>query len=337
MTGPWEPQRRQPERDALLPSRRRLDRERSTAVGRRVTDRRCAAVPSSSHVVRPAGRGPRRRSSTGSTRARRSPRSSKDCGSTSGVMPSRGVAVLVAMLIAVARTLRGPVFFPLRALAAAYIDFFRGLPLIINLMIVGPGCPGAPAPGRDRRPGAARRHRADAHVLGVRRRGVPRRHRVRAPVAARGGTLAGPHQPAGAAACRAPPGGTPPGAAPPQRPRVAAEGHRSGLDRRRDRRRTRRRHHRGPQPQLHAVHRRGTGLRRADHPDDPVHRLGDVPAGRRAEVADSGAREEPGTPEGPSPRPPPARAPVLSVAASARPSATSSCCGTSTWRSPRTP
>ncbi|MGI5425068.1 amino acid ABC transporter permease [Streptomyces sp. CA-179760] len=53
-----------------------------------------------------------------------------------------GAAVLVlGMLIAVARTLRGPVFFPLRALAAAYTDFFRGLPLIINLMIVVLGVP----------------------------------------------------------------------------------------------------------------------------------------------------------------------------------------------------
>ncbi|WP_320773808.1 amino acid ABC transporter permease [Streptomyces sp. CRN 30] len=53
-----------------------------------------------------------------------------------------GAAVLVlGMLIAVARTLPGPVFFPVRALAAAYTDFFRGLPLIINLMIVVLGVP----------------------------------------------------------------------------------------------------------------------------------------------------------------------------------------------------
>lgn len=53
-----------------------------------------------------------------------------------------GAAVLVlGMLIAIARTLRGPVFFPLRFLAAAYTDFFRGLPLIINLMIVVLGVP----------------------------------------------------------------------------------------------------------------------------------------------------------------------------------------------------
>ncbi|KPI12966.1 polar amino acid ABC transporter, inner membrane subunit [Actinobacteria bacterium OK074] len=53
-----------------------------------------------------------------------------------------GVCVLaLGMLIAIARTLRGPVFFPLRVLAAAYTDFFRGLPLIINLMIVVFGVP----------------------------------------------------------------------------------------------------------------------------------------------------------------------------------------------------
>ncbi|MCX5202955.1 amino acid ABC transporter permease [Streptomyces sp. NBC_00237] len=53
-----------------------------------------------------------------------------------------GASVLVlGMLLAVARTLRGPAFFPLRALATAYTDFFRGLPLIINLLIVVFGVP----------------------------------------------------------------------------------------------------------------------------------------------------------------------------------------------------
>ncbi|WSK39807.1 amino acid ABC transporter permease [Streptomyces tubercidicus] len=53
-----------------------------------------------------------------------------------------GAAVLVlGLLLAVARTLRGPVFFPLRALAAAYTDFFRGLPLIICLLMVVFGVP----------------------------------------------------------------------------------------------------------------------------------------------------------------------------------------------------
>ncbi|MYW66457.1 ABC transporter permease subunit [Streptomyces sp. SID8379] len=53
-----------------------------------------------------------------------------------------GACVLVfGMLLALARTLRGPVFFPLRALATAYTDFFRGLPLIICLLLVIFGVP----------------------------------------------------------------------------------------------------------------------------------------------------------------------------------------------------
>ncbi|WP_330173065.1 amino acid ABC transporter permease [Streptomyces sp. NBC_01498] len=53
-----------------------------------------------------------------------------------------GAAVLaLGLLLAVARTLRGPVFFPVRALAAAYTDFFRGLPLIICLLLVVFGVP----------------------------------------------------------------------------------------------------------------------------------------------------------------------------------------------------
>lgn len=52
-----------------------------------------------------------------------------------------GVAVL-GTLVAAVRTLRGPVFFPLRTLAAGYTDLFRGLPLIIVLYLIGFGVPG---------------------------------------------------------------------------------------------------------------------------------------------------------------------------------------------------
>lgn len=48
---------------------------------------------------------------------------------------------LGALLLATLRTLRGPVFFPVRALAAGYTDLFRGLPLIIVLYTVGFGIP----------------------------------------------------------------------------------------------------------------------------------------------------------------------------------------------------
>ncbi|GAA1791290.1 amino acid ABC transporter permease [Nostocoides veronense] len=48
---------------------------------------------------------------------------------------------LIAMTIAILRTLRGPVFFPLRALATAYVDIFRGLPLLLLLFLLGFGMP----------------------------------------------------------------------------------------------------------------------------------------------------------------------------------------------------
>ena len=57
------------------------------------------------------------------------------------VVASIGVLVL-ALALATLRTLRGPVFFPLRALSAAYTDLFRGMPLIIVLYLVGYGIPG---------------------------------------------------------------------------------------------------------------------------------------------------------------------------------------------------
>lgn len=48
---------------------------------------------------------------------------------------------VAALLLATLRTLRGPVFFPLRALAAGYTDLFRGIPFIIVLYLVGFGLP----------------------------------------------------------------------------------------------------------------------------------------------------------------------------------------------------
>lgn len=50
--------------------------------------------------------------------------------------------LVFGLLIAVLRTLRGPVFWPVRALATAYVDLFRGLPVIIVLLLIGFGVPG---------------------------------------------------------------------------------------------------------------------------------------------------------------------------------------------------
>ena len=62
-----------------------------------------------------------------------------------------GVLVL-SLMIAAIRTVRGAVFFPLRALATGYTDLFRGLPLIIVLYLVGFGIPGLQGPTGTRIP-----------------------------------------------------------------------------------------------------------------------------------------------------------------------------------------
>jgi polar amino acid transport system permease protein len=45
------------------------------------------------------------------------------------------------LVIAVLRSLSGPVFFPLRALAVAYADLFRGMPTILVIYVLGFGVP----------------------------------------------------------------------------------------------------------------------------------------------------------------------------------------------------
>jgi len=52
------------------------------------------------------------------------------------------VVILVAALgIAILRSLPGPVLFPIRALAIAYADLFRGIPTILVIYILGFGAP----------------------------------------------------------------------------------------------------------------------------------------------------------------------------------------------------
>ncbi len=46
-----------------------------------------------------------------------------------------------ALFLAVLRALPGPVFFPIRALAIAYADLFRGIPTILVISILGFGMP----------------------------------------------------------------------------------------------------------------------------------------------------------------------------------------------------
>ena len=63
------------------------------------------------------------------------------------VVAAIGVAIL-GTLLAIARTLRGAVFTPLRLLAAGYTDLFRGIPVLLVLYLVGFGVPGLELTGR---------------------------------------------------------------------------------------------------------------------------------------------------------------------------------------------
>ena len=49
--------------------------------------------------------------------------------------------LVLALVIAVLRSLPGPVFFPLRAMAVVYTDLFRGIPTILVIYILGFGAP----------------------------------------------------------------------------------------------------------------------------------------------------------------------------------------------------
>lgn len=52
------------------------------------------------------------------------------------------LVVIFGLTLAIIRTVKSPVLFPLRMLATGYVDLFRGLPLIIVLYLVGFGIPG---------------------------------------------------------------------------------------------------------------------------------------------------------------------------------------------------
>jgi len=47
----------------------------------------------------------------------------------------------IGLALAVARTSRSPILFPLRILSAAYTDVFRGLPLLLVILLLGLGVP----------------------------------------------------------------------------------------------------------------------------------------------------------------------------------------------------
>jgi polar amino acid transport system permease protein len=57
------------------------------------------------------------------------------------------IILALALLIAVMRSLPGPVFFPLRVMAIVYVDVLRGIPTILVIYLLGFGIPALQIPG----------------------------------------------------------------------------------------------------------------------------------------------------------------------------------------------
>jgi polar amino acid transport system permease protein len=56
-------------------------------------------------------------------------------------MTAEGFILVFALFLAVLRSLSGPVFFPVRLLATAYTDLFRGVPTVLVIFLLGFGAP----------------------------------------------------------------------------------------------------------------------------------------------------------------------------------------------------
>ncbi len=62
-------------------------------------------------------------------------------------MIAEPIILMFALLLAVLRSLPGPVFFPLRAMATIYVDVVRGIPTILLIYLLGFGIPALQIPG----------------------------------------------------------------------------------------------------------------------------------------------------------------------------------------------
>src|SRR3712207_1957371 len=57
------------------------------------------------------------------------------------MLAAEALVLVFALLIAIVRGLPGPAAFPLRVLAIAYTDFFRGVPIVLVVFAIGLGIP----------------------------------------------------------------------------------------------------------------------------------------------------------------------------------------------------
>jgi polar amino acid transport system permease protein len=65
---------------------------------------------------------------------------------------AEAIVLILALGVAVLRSLPGPVFFPIRLLAAAYTDLFRGIPTVLVIYALGLGAPALQIQGLPKSP-----------------------------------------------------------------------------------------------------------------------------------------------------------------------------------------
>jgi polar amino acid transport system permease protein len=58
----------------------------------------------------------------------------------------------LALVMAIMRSLKDPVFFPIRAFAVGYVDLFRGIPSVLIVYVLGFGIPALQLPGVTKEP-----------------------------------------------------------------------------------------------------------------------------------------------------------------------------------------
>ena len=67
-------------------------------------------------------------------------------------LTAQGLILVGGLVLAILRSLPGPVFFPVRAAVTIYIDIFRGLPSILVIYLLGFGLPALGLPGIEPNP-----------------------------------------------------------------------------------------------------------------------------------------------------------------------------------------
>ena len=208
---------------------------------------------------------------------------------------AEALILVFGLVLAVLRSLSGPVLFPLRLIATVYVDVFRAIPGLLIIFLLGLGIPALRIPGVPNDEFLWAVGRADAGVLGLRVGGLPIGHRLDPPEPGGGRAVARPVALAGPPLRRAAAGRAAGGPAAAQRLHRPPEGHGAGVVDRRGR---------GlpgdPDPpaghvQLHALHRDGADLPRGHDPARPPHGLAArAREGQAAGGAGTRAMEQPG-------------------------------------------